>query len=253
MMRSHISGAAALCALALIGPWSGRAEAQVPGAAVAAEHTIRVSGFGEVEVRPDLAEVAFAVETFADSAREAGRLNAARMDRVIAALVAAGVPRSEIETRNYSVHPEYVHEEGRREPRLRGYRAMNQMVLETTRLERVGDYIDIALGAGANRMDGISFRLRDPSPPQAEALREAVTRARASAEAIASALGVRLGPVLDASTNADPIRPMYARQESAMRDFAGVGVSAPPPPPTPIQPTEQTVSAFVQLVFGIRQ
>lgn len=237
-----------LGALALAGSMTGAASAQQPGTAVQTERTIRVSGYGDVQAQPDVAEISFAVETFADSAREAGRLNAERMDRVIRALVAAGVPRTDIQTRNYSVYPEYVHEEGQREPRLRGYRATNQMVLETTRLERVGDFIDIALGAGANRMEGVSFRVSDPSAPQAEALREAVTRARASAEAIAAALGVRLGAVLDASTNPDPVRPMYAQESVRFRDVA-VAAAAPP---TPIQPTEQTVTAYVQLVFAIQ-
>ena len=245
MRSTTMAGAVALFATMAA---AGGAAAQLP-APVQAERTIRVSGFGDVEVRPDLAEVSFAVETFADSAREAGRLNAERMDRVIRALVAAGIPRTEIETRNYSVHPEYVHEEGRREPRLRGYRATNQMVLETARLERLGDFIDIALGAGANRMDGVGFRVRDPSPAQAEALKEAVARARASAEAIASALGVRLGRVLDATTSADPVRPMYAKESM---DMAAVGRAAgAAAPATPIEPTAQTVHAFVQLVFAI--
>lgn len=243
-MRRAVALAATMTMAAAYG-----AAAQQSGSPVVAERTIRVSGFGDVQVRPDVAELAFAVETFADSAREAGRLNAERMDRVIRALVAAGVPRTEIQTRDYTVHPEYVHEEGRREPRVRGYRAANQMVLETSRLERIGDYIDIGLGAGANRMDRVGFRVRDLSVPQTEALRVAVSRARTSAEAIASALGVRLGPLLDASTSADPVRPIYAR-DLVLQESVASGVSAPAPP-TPIEPSEQTVNAYVQLVFSI--
>jgi uncharacterized protein YggE len=210
------------------------------------ERTIRVTGMGEARVQPDEAQIMFAVETRGATAQAAGRENAQVMDRVIAALVSAGIPRADLETRGYALHPEYAHDEGRREPRIIGYRASNQVLLRTTQLDRAGSLIDTALGAGANRMDGISFRLRDTAAAQAAALRSAVEAARASAQTIASALGVQLGPILDASTSTDPIRPfpmMQARgamMESGVRDA-----------PTPIQPGEQTVHARISLVYSI--
>lgn len=212
-----------------------------------AERTIRVTGMGEVQTQPDEAQMAFAVETVAVTAQEAGRENARLMDRVIGALVAAGVPRSDLETRGYALHPEYAHDEGRREPRIRGYRASNQVLLRTRSLDRVGEFIDLALGAGANRMDGISFQLRDSAPAEAAALRNAVERGRAAAQGIADALGVRLGPVLDASTTSEIIRPYPVMMDRAMRMEA----AAAPPPPTPIQPGEQTIRAQITLVYSI--
>jgi uncharacterized protein YggE len=217
---------------------AGGAAAQAPG-------TIRVHGSGEVEVMPDEASIAFAVETFAATAEEAGRENAEVMDRVISALMAAGVPREDIETRNYSLRPEYVHDQQRDEPRIRGYRASNQVILTTRNLDSVGEFIDVALGAGANRMDQVSFGLSDDREARAAALRDAVSNARTSAEAIASSLSVTLGAVMDASTTAmpEPRQVAYSmRMESADMAMAA---------PTPIQPGEQTVRAQVFLVYSI--
>jgi uncharacterized protein len=213
-------------------------------AVTATERTIRVTGMGEAHAQPDEARLMFAVETTGATAQAAGRENAQLMDRVIAALVAAGVPRGDIETRGYSLHPMYAHDEGRREPRITGYRAANQVVLRTGEMDRVGTFIDAALGAGANRMDGIVFQLRNSAPTQAVALRSAVESARASAETIAAALGVQLGRVLDASTTSEPVRPYPAMAEVAMRMQADSA-------PTPIQPGEQTVRAQITLVFAI--
>src|SRR5688500_11323256 len=70
--------------------------------------TIRVSGVGEATAKPDLATVNFAVETTGRTAQEAGQQNAALMDRVIRALLAAGVERDDIATSNYSLYPEYA-------------------------------------------------------------------------------------------------------------------------------------------------
>ena len=206
---------------------------------------IEVTGVGEVEVKPDEATLNFAVETSATTSQEAASQNAQQMERVIAALVEAGIPREEIETLNYSVYPEYVTDDQGETPRVRGYRVTNHVTLETMQLERVGTLIDAALAAGANRVDGISFGLSDPQAAQAEALQIAVQRARASAETMAQALGVPLGQLLYATTSSSPVRPM-----PLMMARGGVAESAQAFD-TPIQPGEQTVQAQVQLVFGI--
>ena len=169
------------------------------------------------------------------------------MDKVIAALVQAGIPRKEIETRNYMVFPEYQQQTRPDEkPKLRGYRVSNQVEVHVRELARVGALLDTALGAGANRVDSVRFGLSKPEAVQGDALRNAVERARQSAQVLASALGVKLGPVLDASTVTEPPRPIpvAARFEMA-RAASAADVT------TPIQPEEQTVTARVTLIFAI--
>jgi uncharacterized protein len=203
--------------------------------------TLTVVASGESRTAPDLARIALAVESSASTARSAAEQNARTMDAVIRALRGAGVQDAQIQTRGYQLHPQYSHE--RQEPRLIGYRAMNMLTVETPRMDQVGRLIDVALEAGANRMDGLSFTVRDAEAAQSEALRLAVERGRRTAETLAAAMGVRLGPVLRATT--------------------AVG-GAPAPPPgmimaremaadvrTPIEPGEQTMAAQVQLVFEI--
>jgi uncharacterized protein len=206
---------------------------------------IEVVGVGEVEATPDEATLNFAVETSAATSQEAAQQNAQRMEAVIAALVGAGIPRNEIETRNFSIYPEYVSDDRGQNPQVRAYRVSNQVSFETTRLDEVGSLIDTGIAAGANRIDGISFGLRNPQVAEAEALREAVANARASAETLAQALGVPLGPVVHASTSTDPIRPIPMMMR---RDVALEAVQAFD---TPIQPGQQTVQARVTLVFAV--
>jgi len=213
--------------------------------------TIRVSGNGEVRVQPDVATVQFAVETVGQTAEEAGQANAAVMSRLIEALVREGVSRAEIQTSGYGIHPEYAPpprpgaEPEPAQPRIRGYRAMNQVSVRSTELERVGGLIDVGLRSGANRLHGVSFEVADPSAARSEALGRAVQDARRSAETLASALGVRLGAVLDASTTADPAPPMF---RSMSRDLA---MSAESLVTTPIEPGEQTIRAIASVVFLI--
>ncbi len=206
---------------------------------------IEVVGVGEVEVAPDEATLNFAVETSAPTSQEAAQQNAQRMEAVMAALVAAGIPRNEIETRNFSIYPEYVTDDRGQNPQVQAYRVSNQVSFKTTRLDEVGSLIDTGIAAGANRIDGISFGLRNPQVAEAEALREAVANARASAETLAQALGVPLGPVMHASTSTDPIRPI------PMMMRRGVELEAAQAFDTPIQPGQQTVQARVTLIFAV--
>jgi uncharacterized protein len=241
MRRTTITaGAAALLALA-----AGTAAAQ-PGMPMQpmTSPTIRVTATGDARTVPDRAFIDFGVETQAATARQAAEENAARMERVIAALVRAGVPRADIQTRDYNVFPVYAQQprdEG--EPRVTGYRVMNTVAVQTDEVRRVGALMDAALAAGANRVAGIRFGLRDPERARAEAIREALTRARAEAETIAQGLGVRLGRVLDASTTSTP-PPFYpmlmAEQAADMRRMS-----------TPVEPGQQTVNATVSVVFAI--
>ncbi len=223
------------------------AAAAQPSVTPGPQPSIRVQGTGEVRAAPDQATADFAVETMAANAQEAAAENAQRMERVIAALVRAGVPRERIETRDYNVFPDYdqrVMEQGG-EPRVRGYRVMNTVSATTHDVDRVGALIDAALGAGANRVHGVRFSLRDPQRYRQQAIDQAVRRARADAEALAAAMGLRLGMVREASTldvgYGGPM-PMMAR-EGAMDAVAQMA-------PTPINPGEQVVRATVLIVYS---
>jgi uncharacterized protein len=253
MMRAVMRGAIRVLApgaLALIVTFAP-ASAQQVGTGQQ-PRTLRVAGIGEVQTMPDEARVMMAVESFAATARGAGQDNAQRMEQVIQALVSAGVPRADIQTLNYAIHPEYEHVRPlpgmeAEQPRIRGYRATNQVVVQTRRLDQVGSLIDVALGAGANRFDGVGFQLRDSEAAQAEALRRAVVRAQSAAETMAAALGVPLGPVVDASTQLDLVRPYPMMEMAAVRSMDMAAA------PTPIQPGEQTVRAQVSVVYSIGQ
>lgn len=211
--------------------------------------TIRVTAEGEARVAPDRAWADFGVETQAATAREAAAENARLMEAIIAGLVRTGVARADIETSGYNVFPDYAPpvpgQEG--EPRVRGYRVINTVTARTDDVSRVGAVIDAALAAGANRVNGVRFGLRNPETARAAALRDAIRRARADAQVIAEGLGVQLGDVRDAGTTTyrggGPVPVPVMLEARQQMDMAAA---------TPVQAGEQTVTATVNLVFAIR-
>jgi uncharacterized protein len=199
-----------------------------------------VAALAALLAAPDQAVADFAVETLAATAQEAAAQNARRMEAVIAALVRAGVPRDRIETRDYSVFPDYDHRDGA-EPRVRGYRVSNTVQATLGDLARVGPVIDAALGAGANRIGGVRFGLREPQAHRQRAIADAVVRARADASAMARALGGEVGMVREAVTvDAGSVVPLYQERMQMAADVA-----------TPILPSEQVVRVQVALVFEL--
>ena len=215
-------------------------------AATQSERTIRVEGKGEAKAVPDEAFIHLAVETQAPTAQAAADANAKKMEKVLGALVQAGLVRKDLETSNYAVYPEYTPAARPEDPpKQRGYRVSNTVRAHVRDLTRVGSLLDVALKAGANRVDGVTFGLSKPETVRDAALRDAVERARQSAQVLATALGVKLGAVLDASTITEPVRvfPMARMAMATQADSAEAS--------TPIQPQEQTVEASVTLIFAI--
>lgn len=206
-----------------------------------APRTVHVSAQASVQRTPDRATVQLAVETIAETARDATSRNAASMDRVLAAIRQLGIPDARIQTTRIALHPRYDQRRDAAEPVIVAYQAVNQVVVRLDDVGLVGRVVDAAVQAGANRVTGISFELSDAQSAYHEALRLAVARAGAEAAVVADALGETLGPAIQVSTGgARPPQPMMAeaRMEMAM--------DAPP-----VQPGELDVHAMVSITYRL--
>lgn len=173
---------------------------------------VRAMGEATVAATPDQARVSVGVTIQDRTAQAAADKNAAQVKAVLAAVRQVLGAGADIRTVQYSLHPNYNSPRDNTPPMLTGYTASNVVEATINDLALVGRTIDAATQAGANRVESLQFGLRDPQPQQVQALRQAATRARAQAEAIAAGLNVRLGAVLSAEEGA-AVRPMPAAQE----------------------------------------
>ncbi len=208
--------------------------------------TLTAVGNGEVRVRPDLAVVRLGMQTEAKTAGQAREQNAAIVTKVINALKALGIPERQIETSSFQIYPIRRFEDDQKpqgEPPIVGYSVVNIISTRTEDLNLVPRIIDTAVGAGANTVESVDFRLKDDRSARQNALKQAVDDAAANAKTMAEALKVRMVKV-------------YQVQQG------GVGVVPPPYPvrsmaldagaPTPIFPGEVTVSASITLTYLIQ-
>ena len=209
--------------------------------------TLSINANATVERAPDQATLLLAVESEAGNAQQAASANATKMDRLMAALRALNIPAAKIRTVSYELQPQYAQDRGE-QPRIASYRALNQVQVVLDAVDRVGPTIDASLNAGANRIAGLSFGIKDAQGARLEALSKAVEKARAEAEVIARAAGQTLGEPLSISTDGyfpQPPRPMmqYARAEMDMAAAA----------PTPVNAGTLEIGATVSIVYRLGQ
>jgi uncharacterized protein len=206
------------------------------GAERPASQGITVTGTGTAEAAPDEAVFSLGVSTKGSTAREALAANSAQMQRVIAALKAAGVKERDVKTQDVSVGANYDDSDD-----ARGYSARNSVSVRIHELDRAGAVLDAAARAGANEVYGPSLTRSNREDLEAKALASAVKNARKRAEALADAAGVRLGRVtgIVEGFNGGP-QPMF---EARAATDSTVG--------PPIEGGTEEIQASVTVTFAI--
>lgn len=147
-----------------------------------------------VESAPDMATVGTGVQTRAMTAREAIAQNAAQMERLIAAVLKAGVARKDIQTSSVNLNAQYDYTprpDGTTTPRFMGYEASNQISVRIRDIRKVGDTIDRMVEGGATNLNGPMFGIADDAPLLGKAREQALKVAAERAQFYAAAAGYR--------------------------------------------------------------
>jgi len=205
--------------------------------------SIRVTGDARVTAKPDRVQIDVGVITRAAASAEAAADNARQVDAVLAA-VRKAAPAAVLKTISYSLNPNYQYHVSGGEPAIEGYTATNVLQVTLDDLARMSAVIDAAAHAGANHVQGIQFTLRDQDAVRAEALRQAAGKARAEADVLAAALGLKVVRVLTVEENSPRISPV--------RVFAGTPrAAAASVSPTPVEAGTLDVGADVTLTVEV--
>jgi uncharacterized protein YggE len=206
--------------------------------------SVTANGEAVITVEPDQAEIDIGVVTQARNAPDAAKENAEKLTRVLAEVKKLLGKGDEAKTAGYSLHPNYRYPREGGKPEITGYTAANTVRVKTQSLEKVGKLIDVALQSGANTINRLVFTLKDEHSAQLEALRLASAKARAKAEGMATALGLRLVRILSVTEGERGIRPIL------MTPGRGAAVEAAAAP-TPIESGTIEVRSSVTLTAEI--
>lgn len=206
--------AAALTA-ALAAPAAAQTAPAVP--------TLTAFGNGSASATPDIAVVTLGVVSEAALAKDALDANASNMADVIKAITGAGVAEKDIATSGLFVDP--IYSDASHSPdgssKITGYRVTNQLTIRVRDLAASGPLLDKVISAGANRVNGISFEIGKADTLRDAAIRAAIADARAKAELMADAAGVKLGALQSVNANENGGQPVF-RAAMAMKDAGAV-------------------------------
>ena len=206
--------------------------------------TIAVSGSGTIEAEPNQAKVCLGVETQSENVTYALNENSLKMTAIIAAMEELGYSMDEVRTSYFSISPvrnttDYT--------KIVAYKAYNEVTVEISNLDEIGEVISKAADAGANNVQRIEFGLTEAEEKKQknEAIKKACADAESKAEVIASSFdlaNLRVASVRESSVYA------YSYREgggfNAEVPIAKAGAIAPP-----ISPKAVEVSATIEVVY----
>lgn len=199
--------------------------------------TLSVSGSGDASAAPDVARLQLGVSSHAPTAQAAVDQTNQAQAAVIAAVKGKGVDPKDLQTSNYSVSAEFSNKPN--EPNvITGYVASTSVLVTVRKVGDVGTILDAAVTAGANQISGISFGLADSEALLSQARAKAVANARAKADEMAKAAGVKLVRVTSLSESS-ATTPLPAYAPDARSSAA------------PIESGQTTVHVQVQITYAI--
>jgi len=186
--------------------------------------TIEVVVSETVQVEPDIAKVTLGCITYGRTHDEAYQANLAIADKVIKALLSAGVPKTQIESSSIEL-TETNSSDMSNEPsairKARQFKA-HQSWLVRVKTSDAQTIIDDTVQAGANGIEDVTWDVADAESLEAKARTAAMEKARTTAAEIAQSAGGKLGPLLYASNTVNGIMGLLAGR-SLQTSEASVG------------------------------
>ncbi|MGB7001146.1 MAG: SIMPL domain-containing protein [Halobacteriota archaeon] len=206
--------------------------------------TIAVSGSGTIEAEPNQAKVSLGVETQSENVTDALNENSLTMSAIIAAMGNLGYSMDKVRTSYFSISPvrnetDYT--------KIVAYKVHNEVTVEISDLDEIGEVISKAADAGANNVQRIEFGLTEAEEKELknEAIKKACEDAESKADAIANSFGLvnlRVASVRESSVYASSYRDVG--MFNAEVPMAKGEAIAPP-----INPKAVEVKATIEVVY----
>ncbi|HEY9541435.1 MAG TPA: SIMPL domain-containing protein [Luteimonas sp.] len=221
---------------------TANAQTQPPAVSASEGTLLSVSAQAEASRVPDVASLSTGVVTQAADANAALAANATQMNKVMAAIKAAGIAEKDIRTSGISVNPQYKYGDNQ-PPTITGYQASNTVSIKVREIDKLGEVLDALVASGANQVNGPSFEIDQPEAVYDEARRAALEKAQQRARMYAKSLGMEVRRIVSISEGGgfQPPRPMMMAKASFDRAAES----------SPVSPGETTLTANLDVVFEL--
>ena len=217
-------------------------------------NVITVTGIGEVQGKPDIANISFTISKEGKTVAEAQTAVADIEGKALVVLRANGVEDKDIKTESSSFNPKYdstpvycvTYPCPQKSPKIFGYEAYETISVKVRKLDTTGKIIEELGKTGVNNLYGPNFAIDDEEGLKAEARKKAIEDARAKAKVLAKDLGVHLGKITSFTENTGVYSPYFAKESLSLTSDRADN-SAPELPPG-----ENTINSSVSIIYSIR-
>ncbi len=218
--------------------------------------TIRVTGKGQIKVRPDMTRITLSLEGILPEYGEALRRSSQDTEQLKDLLTGFGFKRSDLKTLNFHVDTEYesYKDHGAYKQRLVGYKFYHTMKVDfESDNDRLGKVLYALAHCPVRPEFRLSYTVKDPETAKNELLGKAVTDARVKAAMLTQAAGVSLKDIQSIDYSWDqinfevqPMNRMLVAEECYDSAIAGSGSYD-----MDIEPDDIEVSDTVTIVWEI--
>ena len=225
------------------------------------QNVIAVTGHGEVQAVPDIANINFTIRQEGKTVSQAQSAVVPIANKAMDLLKTNKVADGDIKAENVAFNPKYDYQYSSAlipcvagyvcPPRpgkevITGYEAYENISVKIRNVDSVGAIVS-GLGAiGVTELSGPNFTVDKQDDLKAEVQKQAIDEAKAKAKVLAKNLGVRLGKITSFNDNGNYPMPMYA---NAKMDSGGA-TSSVAPAVVPIG--ENLITSDVTITYEIR-
>jgi uncharacterized protein YggE len=207
------------------------------------QNGIAVTGTGTTNVTPDLAVLNLGASVTAKTVADAREQAAQSMQAVIDAVKSKGVADKDVQTTSFNISPQYNYTQDKGQE-IVGYQVTNLVTVKVRNLDTVPDILDAAAQAGGNdvRVNSVQFTVENPDKYLDQARTDALNNAKAHAQTLADAAGVKLGAPRSISESSNTPGPVFMAAPAASDSGTR----------TPVSAGETQLTVTVSVVYSIQ-
>lgn len=219
-----------------------------PGHPPMPPRSVSVTGDAQQDVAPDTAVLALTLYTRDKVLDEAKKTNDQQVEKLMKVVGEFKIAKEKVTTSNVFITPEYNYNKQNKQT-LEGYTVNRSIRVELVDLSVQERFLSALVSANIDQVNGVEFKLAEPEKYAAELRKKAFEDAKAKANAMAEAAGMKLGSALTIrvgeSAEIMPVpRPMMAMARAGGMEMAADSVA-------PSVPGSVTMRETVGVVFAM--
>ena len=217
------------------------------------ENVISITGHGEVQAVPNIANISFTIRKEAKTVKDAQAQVAEVETKALSSLKTNGILDADRKTESVSFNPKYEYKNVvcteyscPSNSVLTGYEAYETITVKIRNIDTVGKIVQDLGILGVTELSGPNFSVDKEDSFKDTARKEAIGDAQTKAKELAKELGVRLGKITSFNEGGNYATPMYVNAKMDSVSAAG----APSPAVLPVG--ENTITSDVTITYEIR-